>query len=663
MIKKKSLIILATIACLNIGFAKNVLAIEDVNNTNITKFPDYATEYVGKDKWESFNRKMFIFNMKANKYIILPITKVWASIMPSTGMTKIQNVFSNFNYPVRLVSNLCQKDTASAKSETKRFFINTTWGILGINDPALTKLNIKPTNENIEQALAYHNVKQGPYLVLPIIANGNIRDIGGSILDLPLEPTTYIIGPAATIASGISTINNYTRLQPLFKLADNYPDPYQVSKQMYGMDRFIKNTNIDRNNYVAENQNTIPIQNFSTTSNLTPDIQLYNYNSQGSLADAMRTILFDNKILDNSKWSELSVWNKGFAKQFKTASVKLDSTRPKYKYKYILQHDKNAPLAVIYPSIGENITSAESLIQAKLLYDQGYSVIIQGSAFQWQFVKSMPSNYRPGLPNQDAYYLRIMTSMIIDQLQNKYSCQFKKKILVGTSFGGLTGIFAAAQEDHDKKSGNKTIGFSNYIFICPPIQILYALKQIDNYSLAWKNYPTDEDLKTEAATTSEKVIQVTKKAAMNGYGQNNVNIPFSYNDAGIAIGFAMKQKLSDVVFTIEKAPTTKKSDIYNVINNMSFSDYAQKYLISAQNKPINALDYETSLYSVSDYLQNNKQYKIYHSLDDCFVNQSQLAWLKKETGNKSILFSNGSHLGFLYRKEFLNEFKKDTKLN
>jgi len=659
MIKNKGFIIFFAAITLSFCLAKNAIAME---GTTVDKYPDYAIEYTGIDKWENFNRKMFFLCIKANKYIILPLSKVWASIMPAKGMEKIDNVYTNIKYPVRLVGCLCQKDFESSKTETQRFLVNSTWGILGINDKALTELKIKPRNEDIEQALAYHDVKAGPYAVIPLIGYGNVRDIAGSLLDTPLDPTEYFMGPLATVSSNVSKINKYTRMQPLYKISELYPDPYQVSKQLSGMDRYIKNNNLDRKDYEEENDNLIKVQNIN--SNLSADIQLNNYNSQGSLVDAMRTILFDNQPTGESKWSDLSAWNKTFVKQIKTNYVKIDPTLPKYKFRYIMQKDKNAPLAVIYPSIGEGVMSAESVIQAKMLYDEGYSVVIQGSAFQWEFVKSMPKIYKPGLPNQDAYYLRITTAEIINKLQSKYECQFSKKILVGTSFGGLTGIFAAAQEEHDKALGNRTIGFSNYIFICPPIQCFYALQQIDKYSQAWKNNPTD--IKLRMAQASQKVMEATQKAAAQESTEQDketVKLPLSQDDAEIAIGYVLKQKLSDVVFTIEQAPTIKKSNIYDTINNMSYYDYAQKYLIKPQNKTIDKLDYESSLYSISDYLRNNKQYKIYHSLDDCFVNQTQLAWLKHQTGHKSIFFSNGSHLGFLYRKEFLNEFKKDTKLN
>ena len=78
------------------------------------------------------------------------------------------------------------------------------------------------------------------------------------------------------------------------------------------------------------------------------------------------------------------------------------------------------------------------------------------------------------------------------------------------------------------------------------------------------------------------------------------------------------------------------------------------------------LTYDTSLYSIADFLEQSDKYKIYHSLDDFFVNKFQLKKLKEYSSCNFICLNKGSHLGFLYRNEFLNSLKKEigtAKLN
>ena len=125
----------------------------------------------------------------------------------------------------------------------------------------------------------------------------------------------------------------------------------------------------------------------------------------------------------------------------------------------------------------------------------------------------------------------------------------------------------------------------------------------------------------------------------------------------------MHQKLSDLIFTIENGSKSSKSDIYHVINNMNYQDYAEKYLFSASDKASDDFTYETSLHSISEFLANNDNYKIYHSINDYLTNTFQLKRLKEYTGTKTVLVDNGAHLGFLYRDEFIQHLKDSIALN
>ena len=87
---------------------------------------------------------------------------------------------------------------------------------------------------------------------------------------------------------------------------------------------------------------------------------------------------------------------------------------------------------------------------------------------------------------------------------------------------------------------------------------------------------------------------------------------------------------------------------------MSYRDYAEKYLASGGG--YDSLE-GASLYSISDYLQNNDNYKIYEAFDDFFLNKEQIKKLKSITGDKLSCLNCGAHLGFLYRPEFLTDLK------
>ena len=745
MFKKK--IITAVLACCVIQFVSpgfiEIPALCAETETQGCRYPDYCKEYIGKDKFEKFNRKMFNFNAKLNKYALRPIHVVWASIMPKYGMDRIQSAYHNIEYPKRLVSSLLQSDFKAAKNETVRFLANSTIGLGGMYDPAKKLFKIEPMEEDIEQALCKCKVKRGPFLVLPIINATTPRALAGRLIETGLDPTTYVASPVAALVKMGLLINRTSFMQPLsIYMERTYADPYDIARKLYGMENYIKNSNLDRKEIldieskiieevtvdsgenlmasanaaagligegevlkipeeiqietsteakkldehndrellkisgepdaekkmeeetdkIATNEvlkggaytdDTLKEAIQSTLEELKPDIILKNFNPQTPVVDSMRTALFDLPGIDESIWSELSIWNRSFSKRIKTGTIELTPDREKYKYRYIMQKDKSSPVAILYPSIGEGIMSHHSVVLAKLFYDAGYSVIIQGSHFHWEFIKSMPKDYRPGLPSRDADKLKIATGKIIDTLENKYETKFSKKVLLGTSFGAVTTLFVA-----DKENKENTLGINKYISINPPVELMFALKELDKNNDSWNKNPSN--LKHKTAVTAAKILKLVEQKDEPDFKLES--LPFSDYEGKLITGFILRQKLSDLIYTIENDKKTDKAALYESINNMSFNDYAQKYLITDKNKTVDNLAYEASLHSISRYLKNNSNYKIYHTIDDYFANKGQLRKLKEYTGKNTVLISNGGHLGYLYRQEFIDELKKDIEL-
>ena len=265
----------------------------------------------------------------------------------------------------------------------------------------------------------------------------------------------------------------------------------------------------------------------------------------------------------------------------------------------------------------------------------------------------MPKDYHPGLPAKDANVLRVITGKIITQLQAKYGCEFKEKIFIGTSFGALTSLFIASEE-----ARNNTLGETKYISICPPCDLIYAMKQVDKYSQEWDK--SSADFKEKVAETAAKVVKLYQSKDDIDVEINN--LPFSEEEGKMITGFIMHQKLSDLIFTIEGGLSEQNKDLYTKINNMGYQDYAQKYLVHG-NSGVDDLSYEASLVSISEYLRNNDNYKIYHSLNDYLTSPNQIKKLKQTAGNKLVLVDNGAHLGFMYRKEFIEDLKNSIAKN
>ena len=340
-----------------------------------TRYPDYSYEFLGDDDFESFNRKIFNFNLKLNKYAIRPIHILWASIMPQYGMDRLRSMANNIEYPIRLVSSLIQKDFETSKNETIRFFTNTILGLGGMYDPAKKFLKIEQSNENMEQALAGCKLNSGKYFVLPILSFTTPRGILGKILDTALNPGSYIGTPILAIIKACFTINRTSYYQDIIKMVEStFADPYEVAKMIYGISDYVKCNNYDRINildslYVPvlaekkeakeqkvdlknstatppkkdENVVKMEVSSEIATPNmlyggalkedsytnsysaedfrLDADINLAGYNPQSPVIDSMRTALLNNPEVNKSIWNELSIWNRSFSNRIKTSKI------------------------------------------------------------------------------------------------------------------------------------------------------------------------------------------------------------------------------------------------------------------------------------------------------------------------------------------------------
>ena len=678
---------------------QNSTDIQAVETEHFSKYPDYASMYVGEDKHEKFNRKMFNLNMKLNKFVAKPVHILWSSVMPRFGIDRIRDAYNNIEYPKRLASCILQKDGEGIKRETVRFITNSTIGLGGLFDPADKIFKVKPTNENMEQALCKCKMNSGSYIVMPCLHSCTPRTLCGRALEAALDPCVYLASPIISVIKFGLMVNRTSYMQPLAHLIETtYADPYDIHKKLFGIENYIRNSNYDREELIQEEkelveegqvelaeeliaelgekkgENTMTIgqttggaSDLSTKlppnlphnlpHNLPPlpltplanalkaDIILNGFKIQTPVIDSMKTAFFDDKTVHQSMWNEISLWNRSFERRIKTGSITVNEGRAPYKYKYLLQKDKSAPLMIFYPSIGEGAGNHHSLVFGKMFYDAGYSVVMQGSHFHWEFVKSMPEGFAPGLPHNDSEFVRQVSLKILADLKEKYNYEPSKKIIVGTSFGAVASLFVAEKESRDN-----TLNVQNYIAISPPIELKYALMQIDKNGEEFDK--NSSEVKNKTALTAAKILQL-----YNLKDEKNFKIeklPFSDEEAKMITTFIMRQKLSDIIFTLENPQKNKEKDVYKMINNMSYQDYAEKYLGLSVNDNCTY----ASLYALSEYLASNDNYKIYESLDDYLISKNQINNLKNITGNKLICINCGAHLGFLYRKEFIDEFKK-----
>lgn len=183
---------------------------------------------------ESYNRSMFAFNEVVDNILLEPVAKGYRYVTPEPVRDRIGNAFDNLGEPITFANALLQGDVDHAVKTFWRFILNSTVGIVGLNDVAATA-GLPARDEDFGQTLAVWGVGQGDYIVLPILGPSTTRDVFGRVADIFLDPFTYYLeSDDAIIKAAANGIVERERLiDPIEDIYATSLDPYSSFKSIY----------------------------------------------------------------------------------------------------------------------------------------------------------------------------------------------------------------------------------------------------------------------------------------------------------------------------------------------------------------------------------------------------------------------------------------------
>jgi len=158
------------------------------------------------------NRPTFSFNVNFDDYTIGPVARGWIKISSPGVREAISGSYYNLTFPDRLVSNLGEGQLVGVASETTRFVLNSTLGIVGFFDLA-SKAGLEKHEEDIGLMLKSWGLPPGQYVMVPIAGPYCVRDLAGGVTDLVLNPLTWT--PILTLPlSAVYAINGRAQEEP-----------------------------------------------------------------------------------------------------------------------------------------------------------------------------------------------------------------------------------------------------------------------------------------------------------------------------------------------------------------------------------------------------------------------------------------------------------------
>lgn len=149
---------------------------------------------INEDRFESFNRAMFSFNMTLDEYFFRPVALGYRRITNQFIRDRVSYALRNIKEPAHAVNNLLQAQPVDSLTNVGRFAINTTLGLFGTFDVAGGGFGLEAKTTGFDETLSSWCVADGPYIVMPLLGGSTPRSIIGDFVDgytNPLYVATY----------------------------------------------------------------------------------------------------------------------------------------------------------------------------------------------------------------------------------------------------------------------------------------------------------------------------------------------------------------------------------------------------------------------------------------------------------------------------------------
>ena len=188
------------------------------------------------------NAKTYEVVEQVDSAVVEPLAIGYQETLPSPVRKGLFNFFSNLREPVVFVNFLLQGKPGKAAETLGRFAVNTTIGVGGLVDVAKKDpFNLPRRRNGFANTLAVYGVKEGAFLVVPLVGPTTVRDLVGTLVDNAVVPTVagkpftepYVSLPAFTVIS----LESRAEIDDKLKAIRNSDEPYTTLRETYLCER------------------------------------------------------------------------------------------------------------------------------------------------------------------------------------------------------------------------------------------------------------------------------------------------------------------------------------------------------------------------------------------------------------------------------------------
>jgi phospholipid-binding lipoprotein MlaA len=138
------------------------------------------------DPLEPVNRVFFTVNTAYYYYGIRPLTDGYRSVTNDWTRRRVRLFFLNLGEPISIFNSILQRKPGDALTSTKRFFVNSIFGLGGLFDPA--SRHHERVIRGFDQTFAKWGIDHGFYIHWPIVGPSSPRYTGSMILGEAMNP-------------------------------------------------------------------------------------------------------------------------------------------------------------------------------------------------------------------------------------------------------------------------------------------------------------------------------------------------------------------------------------------------------------------------------------------------------------------------------------------
>jgi len=138
----------------------------------------YEDQMLERDPLEPLNRGIFVVNTFLDGLLIRPMAYAYEDLVADVLKDRVSNVLDNLASPIVFVNDILQGEGTQAMNTLMRFVINSTFGLLGIFDPA-SEIGLDLKKNDFGTTFRRWGIGAGPYIILPLFGPSCFRDLAG----------------------------------------------------------------------------------------------------------------------------------------------------------------------------------------------------------------------------------------------------------------------------------------------------------------------------------------------------------------------------------------------------------------------------------------------------------------------------------------------------